>query len=430
MPAHAPATTLSGLTPGYHYLALYVASTGIYELFILYVPAAAQTQDVPLLAAFHGFGVSPLDIRQNTTFDDECEQRGWYLFAPFSLVPVGQGANHFSSIPGQEATFTAFDWVLEYMAVDPERIYAVGHSMGAGMAASFAARHRSAPKLFYPNNVFIPPFWVRAGPTIAALAVQSGTFDIADVYQSNPQTQAQLTMLYGGDPQSRAFHYQRCSTIQLDPATNLPVPGADHKLRNLVNVPTQVWYATGDPETYLVEQTIAFANELDAQPGSDVSIHPVASNLHSWETMDEGLVCDWFEQQVLDYPSSGSFVVDREARYSSFDVKPSAPELGLFDFEVQVSNGRMSLTGIKNIDSFETSLEEWPGFPTTGSLEIEVGSSTAPVNLFIRGFAGGVTTVLRNGVPVPPGQNWVYYPETGQLLFTETEPGIHFWSFD
>ena len=428
--AAPPATTLSGLTPGYHYLALYVPSTDIYELFILYVPAASQVADVPLLAAFHGFGVSPLDIRHNTTFDDECEQRGWYLFAPFSLVPVGQVANHFSSVPGQDATYSAFSWVMEHMAVDDERVYAVGHSMGAGMAASFAARHRSGPQIIYPGGQLVPSFWVPGGPTIAALALQTGTFDIADVYNSNTQTQGQLQALYGGTPAAFQFEYQRCSTVQVDPATNQPIVGGEHSLINLASVPTQVWYATNDPETYLVEQTQAFASELDNQPGAEVTVIPVVSNLHSWDTMDETLVCDWLKLQTLQFPTTGQYFADRPARYGYFDITPdTAGELATMDFDVQASNARIELTNLNNVAVIETSVEEWPGFPNFGALELEVNSNSGRVQVVLRGRNISPLIVFRDGLMVPAGQGWTFSFLTLELTVDENETGSHVWTF-
>ncbi|MEL6714292.1 MAG: hypothetical protein AAFP86_10995, partial [Planctomycetota bacterium] len=86
------------LTPGIGgydlILRLFVPATGLDEIFSLFVPDSGFGVERPLLVGFHGAGVSNLDLFFSTSFYQECEQRDWFMVAPFQFSAAGDSQTH------------------------------------------------------------------------------------------------------------------------------------------------------------------------------------------------------------------------------------------------------------------------------------------------------------------------------------------------
>ena len=415
LPGAAPvaATTLSQLGPGYHYLAVPVPALGLYELFLAYVPSLPFQGEAPLLVGYHGFGVSPLDLTQNTDFDLQCEQRGWFLFAPFSIVPIGQASNHFSALPAQTSTACALRWFLEHQAVDEDRVYGVGFSLGAGLAASFAARHQAGSTAASLGD-----------PQFAALALHTGTFDIAHVWLHEPASRPQIELLYGGTPADRPFEYARCSTVQVGGAG--PVPGGVHLAQNLSHIPLQLWYAPADPLGYLVTQAAAFEGALVANPGAQLAVHPVGGvTTHTWSTVDAVAACDWLAGHTRVTPLAERLIVDRDARYQHLEIERDPGQgFASLSYSVAPHGGSFSLTATQGLARVQTSFEDW-GVSAQLPLWVTLEALDAGDTLIIGGLQQVPLSVVRDGQTQATGWSWSWQEQL--LTIEEHEPGVHVW---
>ena len=72
-------------------------------------------------------------------------------------------------------------------------------------------------------------------------------------------------------------------------------------------MPVQIWYRTTDPITYLIDQTLAFDDFLRNQVGASVQMRAInqGPNQHTWFTMREEGVCDYFDSRSLALPQLG-----------------------------------------------------------------------------------------------------------------------------
>lgn len=120
--------------PGEHWLRVPIGR-GTIDLRMLVPPIQAAPAKRPLVLALHGAGGS-----ENLFFDGygdgalirACAQRGWFVVAPRS------GLFGSPDLPALLAALAA-RW-----PIDPERVFLVGHSMGAGQAVAAAARSPSS----------------------------------------------------------------------------------------------------------------------------------------------------------------------------------------------------------------------------------------------------------------------------------------------
>ena len=136
------------------------------SLRLLVPEGLAEDQPVPLVLALHGAGGS-----ENLFFDGygdgeivrQCKQRGWLLVAP-RAGPMSR--NDLGAI---------IEELARRYPVDQDRVFAVGHSMGAAMLTSAVAqspeRFRAVSALGGSGNIrsagqaqtALPPFFVAAG---------------------------------------------------------------------------------------------------------------------------------------------------------------------------------------------------------------------------------------------------------------------------
>lgn len=385
------------------------------ELFVFGVPDAALAGpgERPLLVVFHQFNVSHGDVILNTEFLAETQARGWYLLGPLSRSPVGNPTINFGSAESQDFTRAGLDWVLENYPIDRTRIYGVGFSMGGSAATSFAARHMDP----------------EAG-MFAALVNHTGSVDQVDTYSALLQqgNEGILETIFGGSPIQSLFKYRRSSCIELDPITLNVLPGGTHMAINLTHVPTQFWWATMDSATYLVNQTENFAALLGSFPGSVVDLNPVASAIHSWDTMPAVDVCAWLDTQELAIPLQSRIITDHDGRWYHFDVTADVPgAFAAFGYSVDVAGALISIKATNGVQSIATDLRDWgpvaADFPLTLKLEaLDVGDV-----FVLKGVVTPPHSVTRDGVSTSLG--WFHNPFSETLTVTENDAGQHIWTF-
>jgi pimeloyl-ACP methyl ester carboxylesterase len=408
-------------------MSIFVEETQSEEPFSIYIPSTPLGVERPMLVAFHGFNVSHLDIWANTSFIEECEARDWILIAPYSrnLAPTGPGTSQisFGSAQSQIHVQAVIDYVRENFAVDRDRIYGVGFSMGGGAAMSYAARHRDSER-----------------GAFAAVVNHTGTISLRNTYDNvGPGTQMLMNRIFNGSPSFNPFEYLRVSSIDLDSSGNL-VPGSRHMATNLVGVPVRTYYGIGDSEQYLVDQSLALDSfmssistsfELIALPSNC----PATQQGHCWDTIDETEVCDWLELQSLSSPGPvGQVVADRNARWGNLRVEPtSSDDFATLDYSVSSVQSSIRLLGTRNVDEIELSLADL-GLSPQAPFSVRCGSADLTGDrVLLNGLFGPPQDVLRNGISLGQdcqgaGASWCFDATTGKLRLEETSSVSSLWS--
>ncbi|MGQ0553645.1 MAG: hypothetical protein ACT4PU_10540 [Planctomycetota bacterium] len=336
-----------------------------YQLPTSYAPHGTP---IPLLMAWHGFGNSAGSVALQTTLDEHCESKGWAF-----LSVTGIDDKLFGPPVSQQNAEAALRFMLEQFRIDPERIYLVGFSMGAGVVANFAARHRD------PDDLMI-----------AAIGCVSGSFDWTMTWLLEPaiQTWMNSSWNFGGPPGLSLFPYQRSSALFHDPLSYPPLPGLHLDLgamaRNLHATPTYLSWDTGDTITYLPPQSLVMAGLLTAA-GGVVQTRTVSGTLnpltgqpatHSWAVLDEAELFAFLEPHSAQrHPASFLGQLDGPAAVSWARVEPR--QAGAFSWivgEADVAGGQIDILDIENALEVQVALDQ-AGFGAATSLRLRSTSA-------------------------------------------------------
>lgn len=378
----------SGMLPkGVYEITLPNTGTGWEEKFLVGVPTNPITP-APCLVVFHGYGQEHRDMVSKTSYFQEAMARGWVVVAP-----LGAHKYNFAIDYSQENAKLALEWVATYLTLDPDRFYAVGFSMGGGMAASFASRHLDT-----------------FGPRIAAVAVHTGTCSMRDVYWSaDDKALLESPLMFGGNPDRVPFRYQTASTIDLETTTG-NVDQTSDMVRNLLHTPLYHFVALNDPNTFLVNQTVENHHQALGR-GADSSFVTSRDILHAWSTLEESVVLDWLEPQTLQAPGDGvtsSYLADRSGRWADVYLQQAATgAFTPFRVTVLAASNRIYLDQVENADLVRFDPERH-GLDRSQPLELVFNNLDGlAVDLVVEGYTLPPTDVQRSGSSTG---SWTYDP--------------------
>ncbi|MEO0662271.1 MAG: hypothetical protein AAFZ87_12090, partial [Planctomycetota bacterium] len=441
MSMSTPAEPDALLTPGIGgydlILRLFVPATGLDEIFSLFVPDSGFGVERPLLVGFHGAGVSNLDLFFSTSFYLECEQRDWFMVAPFQFSAVGDSQTHYGSPQSELHVEAVLDWVTSLYPVDRDRIYGVGFSMGGGAALSYAARHRDDRR-----------------PAFAAVVDHTGFASLRHTWVRLPVAQRPLLEdLFGGPPSNPVaeFEYLRSSLVDMETPSNQLVVGGRHMGVNLESVPVYAVYGASDPLMYLRTQTNVLHDFLQSLPfgQSQLQVVPIPAecfqpdpvtgfnrNGHCWDTLDETVACDWLDGQTLQRPSRGSILADRDGRWNAIDLTQiQANAFSAVDYLSEPAQNRMILFSRENLEEVRFEATE-VGLDTSSDLAVATTAIDGTgVEVIVDGYTVRPTTVLRDGAPALesciPGAlfpTWCYDAVDGSVRLAETGDALAVWT--
>jgi len=388
--------------PGLSYITLNNTGSGFVEKFLLYVPVLEIGQRAPVLVVFHRYGVSEWDAYYYTSFIEEARRRGWFVIAPRAF-----SQKSFNRLEGQVNVESVFSWVNANYNTDSTRVYGVGFSMGGGLVTNYAARHVN------PDSTMF-----------AAIVNHTGTVSQAHAWSSEYQNEAsnKLEEGYGGTPADHPFNYQRCSVIDMDPATGLIGTTTDMG-RNLAYLPVRNWMADNDPMAYLRNQTTNFDGYLTGQ-AMDTTFTIVNGSVHSWNTLDETQVCDWLSQFSLQIPKSASTLADQDGNYFWFQVTQSTSgTFTPFSWYLDPAANRISLYNTANlnrvsIDATSAGLQ----YATTLKINLTTTDGTGD-EVRLTNMTAPPVSVTRDGLAA----SGTWDAETNTFLVTETQGNLHQW---
>ncbi len=399
MATRASISNGKGMLPlGVYEVTLPNTPSGWEEKFLIGVPKSPLTP-APCLVVFHGYGEEHTDMVAKTTYFQEAMARGWIVIAPLAAHKYNYAIDY-----AQENAELALTWAATYLTLDPDRFYAVGFSMGGGMAASFAARHLD-----------------RYGPHFAAVAIHTGTCSIRDVYWSaNDKTLLESPQMFGGNPDQVPFRYQTASTIDLDFSTNQVDPESD-LVRNLVHTPLYHFAALNDPNPFLINET--------QQNHSQALVRHVPSSLvtsndsvHQWYTLDETTVLDWLEPKTYQQVADGEAIqvlADRDGRWYDFEVTQSqSGGFTPFRWTVLQSMNRFYLDQIENAARIAVDPAKL-GLDKDATVEFVVNNvDGTAIEIALEGYAQAPIDVRRAGVSTGA---WSFDAATGTLTLYESD---------
>ncbi len=377
-----PQVVLLGRLEGNVYaLRITGTGTGWDEDFLLGIPPV-PLEPAPVLVLFHQYSASERDTYIKTEFFKEAMVRGWYVVAP-----LGAHQENFGIDYSQRNTEVCLDWVTGFFggALDSERVYGVGYSMGAGWLLAYAARHIDA-----------------TGVRFAAVLNHTGTLSVADLYARCPNTTLfDHPLMFGGGPSTNEIGYQRASVMHVWPQADEIDLTADLG-RNLHQVYVESWYAKLDNTCRLIFQNLLFNRYLHAPLYLDQrftsSVVEFPTNQHTWGLLDEGQILDTFERIRLQ-PNSGTtdVLADREARYHHIEVEQeTAGVMSPFRFNCQPEENRIFLDRMENITRLVIHASD-AGLETQRPLRVVLGPtpSAQPIEIAITDYRVLPTNVQR-----------------------------------
>lgn len=390
--------------------------TGWQERFLLFIPYVPAGARAPAVVVFHKFGVSHWDAYYNTTFLTEARNRGWFMIAP-----LGASGVNFGSLESQVNTRAVLDLVTSIYPVDKNRVYGVGFSMGGGGVASYAARNLD------PNRVMFAAICDHTGGVSLSHTYFNETDDNdADdnipVFGANLEVPDILDYWFEGPPWVYSFNYQRCQSIEINPFTGQIVPGTD-MARNLKHVPTLVWLASDDPFTLMVDQTMAFFGHIQTLNAANI-LTLAPSTFHTWLSLNESLVCDYFAQFTLELPTSGNVLADENGVFLRFQIEQdTAFHLTPFTWSVNTVQNQLNINQTTNLRRIAVNALEL-GLQYSQNLKINVFTSDGTGDeILLREIPAAPNSLFRDGQPA----TGTYDVESRTLLIQETDANPHQW---
>ncbi|MCC7012734.1 MAG: hypothetical protein IT454_09255 [Planctomycetes bacterium] len=394
-----------------------LGSAPLFAEYIIQVPNLGQERLLfqrskipsprPLLVLFHKYSTNHYDPLLNTHYFQEAWRRGWNCVAPF-----GGNQTHYSSMPSQQRLDAVFDWIDANFAVDRARVYGVGFSMGGGAATNYAARHLD------PNDY-----------VFAAVVNISGMVSHEYTYLNELSAQPRFDDLFGVPPNpADPWRMQRSSLFSFDPFSFVTLPDTD-LARNLLHISTASFRASGDipylaTENDLLQQHLL---ALGANPAQhSLTVVPTAPFYHSWNVVDEGVVCNWLKTKSAQWPSSGNTLADRNARYFYFEVEQDvAGAFTPFQWSIQSAPNTLSLGGTRNLKRLAVHTLD-AGLDRQRDVQITLSAADGIADeLTLLDWPTAPLDVLRDGVS---SQDWSHDANAGKLSLLEFDAAAHVWT--
>jgi len=401
----SPPASTTLLQLGIYEVNLNDPGTGWQETFVIGMPDKPLFP-APVLVVFHGYGGTPQEILDNTTYFEEGMARGWIVVAPLSAHQYNFGIRY-----SQRNTEAVMNWVAKYCKVDVDRFYAVGFSMGGGAASSYATRH-------------VSPLHAR----FAGLVNHTGSTSIKDIYWNSPDPSLlESDLMFGGSPTDKSFLYSIASTMDLDTFSGTIDQSTD-MARNLSNISVKNFNVDGDPNQHLVNQTQKVHDQFAAR--GVTSVHTTTGDsIHKWYTLNETEVLDFLEPLTFTDPKPNVFhriLADRGGRWFDFGVRQTKKgRFTPFRWAAMPGLNQIYIDEAENMARLTVNPTKL-GLDTSKPLDFVYESVDGQaVELVIKGIDMPVD-VQRNGASTG---NWTYDPVKRTVtLFEDTTSGLPKWT--
>ena len=315
------------------------------------------------------------------------------------VAPLAAHEYNFGIGYAQKNVDVALNWVAQTLPLDLSRLYAVGFSMGGGLAVSYAARHQ---------DIY--------GGRFAAVVNHTGVTSLSHSFRMSNDNRLFLSpLMFGVTPDQNSFVYSSVSSFDLDPVSGTVNQETD-MLRNLASTPVRIFAAAGEPLSILVTQTDQFESQLALRGGMGDSLRgPFA--VHDWSTLDEEATLDWLASKRVGPPAfnqTHELLADRDGRWHGFYLHQAQEQvLTQVTYQIQPGPNRMFTIGTKNLERISI-YPRSVGLRTSTELDWVFGSlESAPVELSLRGVTHAPMNIFRNGVA---NVDWRYDPSDRSIV--------------
>jgi poly(3-hydroxybutyrate) depolymerase len=370
------------------------------ETFWLQIPTTyLSSVPCPILIGWHQLGGGWREMRDATSFDDECDARGWLCAAMGGPTPT-----HWNNQAAQSHMVDMIRWIEEQYAVDPDRIYMVGASMGG------------AAGMVFSNNHLDPD-----GPMVAAAASISGIQDCDRRFHEQGFNHS-MVGAFGGTPEQVPFAYHRNSAIVFgDSARSMHI--------NARHLPLYLTFGKGSSDSiwraHAEDLHAVMAGFADA-----VELRESANDGHGWVCAEESRICDFLGSFILDRsPDRISIRADEEGRWYWADLKMrgSTDSFARLDASFDATGSRVDVDCLANVAEVSLDLATL-GFPLDERFACRWEIADAgPSVLSFKDVDAAPAAILRNGEPFG---GWDYDALARLLRLESSGSGLYTVIFD
>jgi poly(3-hydroxybutyrate) depolymerase len=362
------------------------------ETFWLQIPAGYDPgRPCPLLVGWHQLGGNHLEMKSATTFDSIANARGWIAASHSGPTPT-----HWNNPAAQSHVVDVIRWIEARYAVDADRIYMVGASMGGAAGMVFADNHLD------PD-----------GPRVAAVASLSGIQDCERRFHEQGWNDS-MYGAFGGTPEEVPYEYHRNSAICFADSTQSMHGNARHLPLFLTfgsGVSDSVWRSHAE-DLYAVMQGIA----------DTVVLRESSQAGHGWSCGEEKQICDFLGAFRLQRaPLALSINADAEGHWYWTDLRFRDPDSSFARLEVgaEPAAAQLQCVMVRNVAAAVLDLPAIDFRFAAGSIVCRGAvRDLEAAELGLRGVPIVPTLITRDGVPYDA---WTYDPL--ELLLTLTVTG-------
>ena len=341
----------------------------------------------PLLMGWHQLGGSELEFANVTSFDRECEMRGW-----IAVSMKGITNTNWTNQLAQVCAVSALEYIDSLYNIDRSRIYMVGASMGGGSGMIFS------------NNHLDPE-----GYMVAATASISGIMDDMRRFDEQGYNYS-MTSAFGGTSGEVPFVYQR----------NSPAYFKDGRFSmhwNLKHVPVNLTVGLDDyPWVYHARDMY----ELLVPLVDTVYFEQTSTMGHGWNVANDSLICEWLSNFTLnDNPEDITISADEPGVYYWTEVleQLAVDTFSQYNAEYDVSLNYFHLEIKQKLGGIAMNLA-YMGLNTTTNLEFDIDSEqNEGCEIVLRDITSSPVEFLRDGNPFT---QWTYSAVNEEIIFSTT----------
>ncbi len=269
--ASAPASPVSGCAPGSYDEE--ILSGGQTRQYRLHIPASYQAATpAPLLLGFHGAGSTGPQFESYTGFSALADRFGFIAAYPQGLGDI----SNWDTMPNStDIPFVRdlIDAVASRCNIDPDRVYASGHSRGGGMANRLGCE---------------------LADRIAAIGPVSGDYEYSDT--CSPSRPMPVVAFHGtADP--------------VIPYNGFGLPGQIHKSYLRIGIPVPSWAAAwagrngcgNNPAIVFQFGPVSGQGWSGCTAEAEVVLYTVQDGTHDWPTAVDAaqMIWDFFSKHPL-----------------------------------------------------------------------------------------------------------------------------------
>lgn len=371
------------------------------ETFWLQIPEGYEPGTPrPLLVGWHQLWGDEMELKEATGFPAIADRRGW-----IAVCHRGPSTTHWNNQAAQSHVVDLIRWIEDRYAIDRDRIYMIGSSMGGAAGMVFSSNHLD------PSGVMV-----------AAAASVSGIQDCERRFHEQGYNSS-MAGAFGGTPEEVPLEYHRNSAIFF-------ADSVESMHRNATHLPLWLTFGSGGSDAIWR----AHAEDLYAvMAGYADSVVLRESSLagHGWVCAEEEAICAFLDPFRADrYPATIAVNADEEGGWYWCDLQARrvADRFARFDGEIDVAGARATIVFVANAARVEVDLAPL-GFPLDGrpfTIDWAIRDAGA-AELGIAGVPQQPAGIFQDGLPF---EDWSYDGFAQQLLLSSQRSAVYLVHFD